>query len=139
MIKVYRTTATIKAEQFDGSDNMIDKYHIEIDGAYGFRLETLEGWLGVNVNDWIVAGIDGEYWPIEDEAFKRIYAELPVIPKNIACLIKQNKEWNYNLGMVFDDAYSGHIWEIGVGEWIIAHTEMFARAWLDGYRVEEDE
>lgn len=80
MIKVYRKTATIKAEQFDGSNEMINKYHIEFDDAYRcpFRLETLEGWLGVNVHDWITTGINGEHWPITDAVFKQTYAELPV-------------------------------------------------------------
>lgn len=64
--------------------------------------------------------------------------DLPVIPKKVACLIKQYKEWNCNLGIVFDDACSNHIWEDGVGEWILEHPEMFARAWVLGvWRVEE--
>ncbi|WP_286103028.1 hypothetical protein [Pediococcus pentosaceus] len=78
MIKEYRKTATIKAEQFDGSDEMINKYHIEVDKAYEcpFRLETQDGWLGVNIHDWIVAGIDGKHWPIADDVFKKTYEEV---------------------------------------------------------------
>ncbi|MCG0678748.1 hypothetical protein IMAU80009_03441 [Lactiplantibacillus plantarum] len=73
--------------------------------------------------------------------YKKDYAaalpdDLPVIPKNVAYLIKQDKEWNYNLGMVFDDAFHGWIWENGIGKWIITHSDTFARAWLDGYVVE---
>ena len=35
MIKIYRKTATIKAEQFDGSEEMADKYDIEVvEGDY---------------------------------------------------------------------------------------------------------
>lgn len=151
MIKVYRKTATIRAEQFDGSKEMAKRYGAELysESGYGYDavegepegdgyvIDTLEGELLIRTGDWIATGIKGEYWPIADDVFKQTYAELPVIPENVACLIKQNKEWDYNLGMVFDDAYSGHIWEIGVGEWIIEHSETFARAWLDGYTVEE--
>ena len=53
MIKTYRKTDTIRAEQFDGSNAMIEKYHVEYDGAYilSFRIETLDGWLGMKTGD----------------------------------------------------------------------------------------
>lgn len=143
MIKIYRKTATIKAEQFDGSDEMIERYDMGFqlapNGKGGAIIKTLEGDLLVHVGDWIATGVNGEQWAIKNDVFKKTYAELPVIPENVACLIKQDKEWDYNLGMAFDDAFSGYIWKSGVGEWIIAHSDTFARAWLDGYQVEEDE
>lgn len=75
MIKVYRKTATIKAKQFDGSNEMIDKYHIEIDDAYKvpFRIEALEGWIGIESGDWIATGVEGEHWAIKDSIFKETY------------------------------------------------------------------
>ena len=78
MIKVYRKTGTIKAEQFDGSDNMINKYHIEYDGAYilPFRIETPEGWLGMKAGDWIATGVKDEHWAIADDVFKASYVEV---------------------------------------------------------------
>lgn len=150
MIEIYRKTATIKAEKFDGSYEMANKYDIEVvEGDYAddysmpeagpapyFRYFMASGYNEVYVGDWIATGINGEYWSIADDVFKKTYAELPVIPKKVARLIKQDKEWNYNLGMVFDDAFHGWIWENGIGEWIITHSETFACAWLDGYTVE---
>ena len=78
MIKLYRKTVAVEAEKFDGSKDMIDKYHIEFDDTYRcpFRLETLEGWLGVNVHDWIATGVNGEHWPIYDDAFRKTYEEV---------------------------------------------------------------
>jgi len=135
MARTYRKTATIKAEQFDGTKEMAEEL-----GLFRYRgswyLETLEGSLAVKKGYWIATGANGEHWPIADDVFKKTYAELPVIPKNVARLIKQDKEWNYNLGMVFDDAFHGWIWENGIGKWIITHSDTFARAWLDGYTVE---
>lgn len=150
MIKVYRKTATIKAEKFDGSNEMVDKYNIEVvEGDYAddygmpeagpapyFRYFMPSGYNEIYTGDWIATGVSGEHWTIADDVFKQTYVELPVIPENVACLIKQDKECSYNLGMVFNDAYFGHICEIGVDEWILAHTETFSRAWLDGYVVE---
>lgn len=62
----YIKTDTIRAEQFDGSDAMAEKYHVEYDGAYvlPFRIETPEGWLGMKVGDLIATGVRGEHWPI---------------------------------------------------------------------------
>ncbi|WP_338327790.1 hypothetical protein [Lactiplantibacillus pentosus] len=87
MIKVYRTTATIKAEQFDGSNEMIERYDMGFQLAPndkgGAIIKTLEGDLLVHVGDWIATGVNGEHWPIADDVFKKTYAELPVIPKNV--------------------------------------------------------
>ncbi|WP_444517224.1 hypothetical protein [Lactiplantibacillus plantarum] len=139
MMKVY-LKQLFQAEQFDGSNEMIDKYEL-IDA--GTMLGThyspelyLTGPGKVDVGDWIATGVNGEHWAIADDVFKKTYAELPVIPKNVACSIKQYKEWNCDLGIVFDDACSGNIWKAGVGEWILEHSDVFARAWLDGYVVE---
>lgn len=75
MIKTYRNTTTIQAEQFDGSDAMVKKYHIEYDEAYifPFRIETPDGWLGTKVSNRIVTEDNGEHLIIEDEVFKKTY------------------------------------------------------------------
>ena len=99
MIKVYRKTGTIKAEQFDGSDDMREKYHIAIGSGWvaPYRINTLEGWVGVQINSWIATGVNGEHWPITDDVFKKSYAELPAIHKNVAYIIKQAKKGDYKL------------------------------------------
>lgn len=143
MIKVYRTTDTIKAEQFDGSDEMVDKYEL-IDA--GTMLGThhspelyLTGSRKIDVGDWIATGANGDHWSIADDVFKKTYAELPVIPENVAYVIKQGKIGSdYKLGWAFYAAYTVH-WRASVSNWILMHQETFARAWLDGYQVEEDE
>lgn len=75
MIKVYRKTATIKAEQFDGSDEMIKKYNITppmpLDPDY--TIKTLEGDMVLGVGDWVATGVNGEHWPITDDVFKKTY------------------------------------------------------------------
>ncbi|WP_227186790.1 hypothetical protein UHV16_12735 [Lactiplantibacillus plantarum] len=134
MMKVY-LKQLFQAEQFDGTKQSAD--HL---GLFKYRggwyLETLEGSMLVSNGYWIATGVNGEHWAISDDVFKKTYAELPVIPKNVTCSIKQYKEWNCDLGIVFDDACSGNIWKAGVGEWILEHSDVFARAWLDGYVVE---
>ncbi|WP_251947645.1 DUF1642 domain-containing protein [Levilactobacillus brevis] len=142
MIKIYRKTATIKAEQFDGGQKLIDKYRIgfmpamQID-PFGdpndennwsdpaFKIQTLEGVLQLRVGDWIATGVNGEHWPIADDVFKKTYAELPVIPKVWADTIEEYKANHYRLDEIFTE------WS-----WNYDEQELIARAWLDGYQVE---
>lgn len=88
MLKEYRKTETIKAEQFDGSEEMIDKYHVRCDTEYmlsddpleystvPYQMETLEGFLNINAGDWIATGVEGEHWAIDNEIFKKTYEEV---------------------------------------------------------------
>jgi len=137
MIKVYRTTATIKAEQFDGSDNMINKYHIEFDEAYvlPFRIETIQGWIGLAVGDWIETRVNGEHCPIADDVFKQTYAELPVIPDYVDEYINYMKASYRDIW----DAMHYPFRSNNISEYMEDNSETFARAWLDGYDVAEGE
>lgn len=90
MLKEYRKTATIKAEQFDGSEEIIDKYDIKVlAGDYAddysmpeagpapyFRYFMPSGYDEIYVDDWIATGVEGEYWAIADEIFKKTYEEV---------------------------------------------------------------
>ncbi|WP_434432120.1 hypothetical protein [Lactiplantibacillus paraplantarum] len=146
MIKVYRKTATIKAEQFDGSNEMVERYDMGFqlapNGKGGAIIKTLEGDLLVHVGDWIATGVNGEHWLIADDVFKKTYAELPVIPKNVAKHIVTEHGLS-DLIPICGGIYRAMIQTVvygyqkgDIGDWIINHSDMFARAWLDGYVVE---
>lgn len=92
-MKTYRKTATIQAEQFDGSDEMIEKYAIGVMPAMminqfgdsddsnnwsepSFCINTLEGKMRLRVGDWIATGVKGERWAIADNVFKQTYEEV---------------------------------------------------------------
>ncbi|WP_347981374.1 hypothetical protein [Limosilactobacillus portuensis] len=75
MLHTYRKTATIQAEQFDGSDEMIRKYDIRdhrMDGLTWFDLFTVKGAMEIDKGDWII-GNDGKYWTIPDDIFRQTY------------------------------------------------------------------
>lgn len=158
MIKIYRKTATIKAEQFDGGQKLIDKHRIgfvpamQID-LFGdpndennwsdpaFKIQTLEGVLQLRVGDWIATGINGEHWPIADDVFKKTYAELPVIPKAVADWIDKCKENNLAIAAAMDQqkipsGVRNYFRNYQTRELWIDIQNKFARAWLDGYQVE---
>ncbi|QRA38496.1 DUF1642 domain-containing protein [Lactiplantibacillus plantarum] len=147
MIKVYRKTATVKAEQFDGSDEMIDKYELIDAGTILGAHHSPELYLTgsgkeVDVGDWIATGVNGEHWSIADDVFKQTYDELPVIPKNVAKHIVTEHGLS-DLIPIWGGIYRAMIQTVvygyqkgDIGDWIINHSDMFARAWLDGYTVE---
>lgn len=75
MLHEYRKKKTIKAEQFDGSDEMIEKYDIStysMDYGESFDLWTVDGAMEIAKGDWII-GDDGKYWYIPDDIFRRTY------------------------------------------------------------------
>ncbi|WP_318766740.1 DUF1642 domain-containing protein [Lactiplantibacillus carotarum] len=146
-MKFYRKQP-IEAEQFDGSNEMIDKYEL-IDA--GTMLGThhspelyLTGSGKVDVGDWIATGVNDEHWTITDDVFKKTYAELPVVPKKVAGYIVTGHGIN-DLIPTWGEIYRAMISTVvygyqkgDIGDWIINHSDMFARAWLDGYQVEEE-
>lgn len=81
MIHKYRKTALIEAEQFDGSDEMAEKYSIYPDSGFvtskdwanWFVLPTKEGDMILNKGDWIATGVEGEHWVIADDIFRKTY------------------------------------------------------------------
>lgn len=79
MLKEYCKKTTIKAEQFDGSDEMMRKYSIWTgEDGLGRRYKILnnEGSMTFMLHDWIATGIDGEHWVIADNIFQRTYEEV---------------------------------------------------------------
>jgi len=145
VIKTFREKAIIQAEQFDGGWAMAKKYSLDNSATTSnkikpkFYVPTLEGRLQVYVGDWIATGVNGEHWAISDEVFQKTYAELTVIPKIVADVIEfYHRE--YSLGMLFSDSndedmsdeFLDYFYEDG-------NPEIIARAWLDGYQIEEED
>lgn len=115
MIKVYKNKA-FEAEQFTGKQRKI----------FGYRLNLVVG-------DWVLKDSNGVEVVTDDE-LKNEYYELPVIPKPIADWIEYCKTQGINLEKAIDEFEN----PIKVEEWLNKNSlELFARAWLDGYQVEE--
>lgn len=137
-MKFYRKQP-IEAEQFDGTKQSADQLGL-FKYRGGWYLETLEGSMLVSNGYWIATGTNGEHWAIVDEVFKKTYAELPMIPKAVADYMKDyknliNLSFHSALYEAFDDLFAA---SQDVEHWIEHNSDVFARAWLDGYTVEED-
>lgn len=81
MKKEYRKAVTIEAERFDGSDSMMDEYHVTetrwstIDKTY-YSLDGIHGSIELEIGDWIVTGAKHELYVISDEIFNMTYVEV---------------------------------------------------------------
>lgn len=153
MVKVY-CKQPIEAEQFDGSEEMIDRLlgtdyivpnmGVDDETESDLLFATKGGFLELRVGDWIATGVNGEHWPIADDVFKKTYAEMPVIPAVIAEYISAVKNGETDLeDITVVEAALGAIEYDQASyieaDWIRQHGDTFARAWLDGYQVEADE
>lgn len=84
MLRKYRKIDPVKAEQFDGSLKMMDKYHITDDGfgeTYTFRLDNnalplKRGWWIVYLGVSEFLGLTLVHWrTMPDEKFRKTYQE----------------------------------------------------------------
>ncbi|MBT9656768.1 hypothetical protein GPK56_12795 [Lactiplantibacillus plantarum] len=136
-MKIYRKTATIKAEQFDGSEEMIELYDMGFqlapNGKGGAIIKTLEGDLLVHVGDWIATGVNGEHWIIPNALYEQQYGELPVISKELDTYIQLYKRKGYGITDMLYDLNDEVCPDVHLTK------DDIARAWLDGYQVEEDD
>lgn len=96
------------------------------------KSQTIEALSGMTIEQVAEGFRDGKFDPKE---------ELPVIPKYMADFIKVRKYTDaYSLQYIFCVAMERSEDERLKKEydWISANDETFARAWLDGYEVEEE-
>lgn len=80
MLHEYRKKTTIKAEQFDGSDEMAEKYGLKKFGWEGFvrTLNSLDNFdfgapLVFSKGDWFIEGENGKINVLSDKEFRRTY------------------------------------------------------------------
>ncbi|WP_203640059.1 DUF1642 domain-containing protein [Levilactobacillus wangkuiensis] len=140
MIKDYCKTATVQAEQFDGSDDMVEQWYLERKGDHYYVQTTYMGNVKVRKGDWLVKeGREVSVW--EDIGFQCDFSELPVLPEAVANYIEACRVRHIGLEHVLGQVYQLEVARTGgseVANWIMAgHVDMFARAWLDGYQIEE--
>lgn len=84
---------------------------------------------------WLV--MDGKrFCVLKDDHFKQQYAELPVIPDIVNEVILEYRGTGCSIADFFHDVMES-VTSINPG-WAIKNANLLARAWLDGYQVEED-
>ena len=105
--------------------------------------ETLsEEWLEENKCSWHKLKVDGYYIPVEKLKNRHVpERELPVIPKFVAEWIEEVKPDNsLRLAFAYIAQQKRDNYDDELAFWLEeGNSETFARAWLDGYEVEEDQ
>ncbi|KZU30300.1 prophage Lp1 protein 31 [Lactiplantibacillus plantarum] len=151
----------IEAEQFDGSQTSLFGYEVMPDSLldaltgepayYSILIDDVESELddfpddnevSFEVGDWIVKEAN-DIKVLTDEEFKQQYAELPVIPKEVADWIDKCKKDMVSICWAMDEPnlpekVADYFRKYYTREQWIEIQDTFARAWLDGYTVEED-
>lgn len=154
----------LEAEQFDGSQTSLFGYEVMPDSLldvltgepayYSILIDDFEpepddfpddNEVSFEIGDWIVNEAD-EIKVMADEEFKQQYAELPTINKGIAHLIELTKQDGKSLGDMFVDYAPKQLTDADedmISNWVhdtknkTVLSNKLARAWLDGYVVEE--
>ena len=104
-----------------------DKVYIE-GYEVGFRIDTL------GTREKIIQLVSGETVIIDENfIYKSIEQEKVTIPQFVAVFITEQKKLGHTLSYSIDASMSDR-----VAEWYWDNSEIFARAWLDGYEVEEE-
>jgi hypothetical protein len=84
-MKFRKKPVVIEAEQFHSRDKPLpfrDYGVVMFDGDEGrFYVQTLEGPLTVSDNDWIIRGVNGEFYPCKPDIFAATYEALPDSPE----------------------------------------------------------
>ena len=82
MAKYRKKPVVIDACQFDGNIRSIDDFPISEVGKFKIRVKdekyyliipTLEGDMKASPGDWIIKGVNGEYYPCKPDIFEQTY------------------------------------------------------------------
>ena len=85
MAKYRKKPVVVEAYQFDGNIRSIDNFPIsEVgkfkvsseNGQYYLIIPTLEGDMKAVAGDWIIKGVNNEFYPIKSEIFFKTYEKV---------------------------------------------------------------
>lgn len=60
-------------------DNFITVYHETYPSQGKINIPTLEGIMEASEGDWIIKGINGEFYPCKSDIFEKTYEEIDTI------------------------------------------------------------
>ena len=80
MAKFRKKSVVIEAVQWDG-DNSLEVYSFIGESPYGdfvdvVAIRTLEGVMTASVGDWIIKGVNGEFYPCKPDIFEKTYEKV---------------------------------------------------------------
>lgn len=80
MAKYRKKPVVIEAIKYDGDNKVeiqefVDKY-LDMTEEMQLEIDTLEGVMLANVGDYIIRGVNGEYYPCKPDIFEKTYEKI---------------------------------------------------------------
>jgi len=82
-MKFRKKPIVVEAEQFtmDSKDQVFNwvncnRYADFVDGKPVLIIQTLEGDMTVSIGDWVIEGINGEFYPCKPDIFEKTYEKV---------------------------------------------------------------
>lgn len=81
-MKYRKKPVVIEAVQFDGTDESVDWLYDELvngdigRNSRGLYIKTLEGVMTADIGDYIIKGINGEFYPCKPDIFNKTYEKV---------------------------------------------------------------
>jgi len=76
-MKFRKKPVVIEAVKWDGNLTTIENFGIpecsQDLGSKTLQIQTLEGEMTAQVGDWIIKGVQGEFYPIKEDIFEATY------------------------------------------------------------------
>lgn len=81
MIKYYRKRpVAIRAIQYDGSNiqeiMLFTQHRVTICQNNVYTVQTLEGDMKISIGDFVIEGVNGEFYPCKPDIFEKTYEEV---------------------------------------------------------------
>lgn len=137
MTKYFKKTP-IEAEQFDGSDEMAERYGFEkYLGSWGLKYTHS---LTIEPGEWFVKLTNEHLIVVTEKGFPEEFESLPVLSKEIVALIQVHKDLNHSVSDMIQSVGSNFEtkWKFYLDNDWNASSEILARAWINGW-IEEEE
>jgi hypothetical protein len=84
-MKFRKKPVVVEVMQFDGengleiekwADGFVDSMQSPLDGHKYLQISTLEGVMLAGRGDWIIRGVNGEFYPCKSDIFEKTYEEV---------------------------------------------------------------
>lgn len=118
---------------------MRDRLYMSREPVEAYRMGKMNG-------QWAVIEGVCDIATYTEERFKAKYAVIPVIPEEVAELIRREKKkansniWSVMAGIYYRNNHGqATISGMNRDKWICDHSDAFARAWIDLYQSGDDE
>lgn len=77
IIEAYQYTGDgFEALDWAGEVSQNEKTYLVIEPGVGLFIQTLEGKMHVSPNDFIICGVDGEFYPCKPDIFEKTYESI---------------------------------------------------------------